>query len=350
MFSITKVGNDINTRQIREFIADKSTDIDNLPRKNIRGTQDTNEDPLNDIVSAGSKCFVIETSETYMLGNDDVWHLTKTATGGSEGVDGKNCTIQSIVETDDGNVVTFEWTDNDGTVKTDTMTVLNGINGKDGAQGLKGDKGDAFTYADFTPEQLSALKGETGDTGAPGTADGFGTPTATIDANVGTPSVTVTASGANTAKVFNFAFKNLKGAPGTNGTNGTNGISPIITTTQTDTGAEITITDANGSNTVVLTNGAKGDKFTYEDFTPEQLISLKGEKGDAGSQGIQGIQGVQGEKGDPGTNGTNGTNGVDGKSITAINLVADATGAIVSGTATLSDASTINISITTATA
>ena len=234
MFSITKVGNDINTRQIREFIADQVTDIDNLPRKNNRGTQNTNEDPLNDIVSAGSKCFVIETSETYMLGNDDVWHLTKTATGGSEGVDGKNCIIQSIVETDDGNVVTFEWTDNDGTVKTDTMTVLNGI---DGSPGTKGNDGAAA---------------------------GFGTPTATVDANVGTPSVTVTSSGANTAKVFNFAFKNLKGQPG--------------------------------------------------------------------------------------TNGTNGTNGVDGKSITAINLVTDATGAIVSGTATLSDDSTINISITTATA
>ena len=62
------------------------------------------------------------------------------------------------------------------------------------------------------------IKGDKGDTGA---AAGFGTPTATVDANIGTPSVSITSSGSNTAKVFNFAFKNLKGQPGTNGTNGT---------------------------------------------------------------------------------------------------------------------------------
>ena len=49
-----------------------------------------------------------------------------------------------------------------------------GANGKDGAKGdkgdpgEKGDKGDAFTYADFTAEQLAALKGEKGDKGDPG--------------------------------------------------------------------------------------------------------------------------------------------------------------------------------------
>ena len=34
--------------------------------------------------------------------------------------------------------------------------------------GPKGDKGDAFTYADFTPEQLAGLKGEKGDKGDTG--------------------------------------------------------------------------------------------------------------------------------------------------------------------------------------
>ena len=44
--------------------------------------------------------------------------------------------------------------------------------------------------------------------------------------------------------------------------------------------------------------GDKGDPFTYKDFTPEQLASLKGDKGD---------------KGDNGTDGKDGQNGADGK-------------------------------------
>lgn len=57
-----------------------------------------------------------------------------------------------------------------------------------------------------------------GATGAQGAAAGFGTPTASVTNTVGTPSVTVTASGSNTAKVFNFAFTNLKGDTGPAGT------------------------------------------------------------------------------------------------------------------------------------
>ena len=62
-------------------------------------------------------------------------------------------------------------------------------------------------------------------------------------------------------------------------------------------------------STIELTPGAKGDKgdpFTYEDFTVEQLASLKGEKGDKGEQGAQGLKGDKGDKGDTGANGRDG--------------------------------------------
>ena len=46
--------------------------------------------------------------------------------------------------------------------------------------------------------------------------------------------------------------------------------------------------------------GDKGDPFTYSDFTPEQLNSLKGEKGDKGDKGNKGDKGDKGEPGESG--------------------------------------------------
>lgn len=70
------------------------------------------------------------------------------------------------------------------------------------------------------PEGPAGKDGADGATGPAGASAGFGTPTATVDANTGTPSVTVSASGPDTAKVFSFAFKNLKGAKGDKGDTG----------------------------------------------------------------------------------------------------------------------------------
>lgn len=94
-----------------------------------------------------------------------------------------------------------------------------GEKGDTGAPGAKGDKGD---------KGEPGAKGDTGAAGAPGAAAGFGTPTATVNANTGTPSVTVTASGSNTAKVFSFAFKNLKGEKGDKGDSGAGGTLSLL--------------------------------------------------------------------------------------------------------------------------
>lgn len=65
------------------------------------------------------------------------------------------------------------------------------------------------------------------------------------------------------------------------------------------------------------TKGDKGDPFTFADFTPEQLASLKGEKGDPGAKGT---------KGDKGENGA----GLEGTATTlsALSLDADLTAVI----------------------
>ena len=51
--------------------------------------------------------------------------------------------------------------------------------------------------------------------GSKGTAAGFGTVTASVDSNIGIPSVEVESTGSNTQKSFDFIFKNLKGEKAT---------------------------------------------------------------------------------------------------------------------------------------
>ena len=122
-----------------------------------------------------------------------------------------------------------------------------------------------------------------------------------------------------------------------------------------DTGNGIKSTVMNDDYTLTI-EFTDGTSYTTPSIQGEKgetgSKGAKGDKGDTGAQGIQGIQGEKGEKGETGASGkdgANGSNGVDGKSITAISLVKDETGAIVSGTATLSDDSVIEISITTET-
>lgn len=81
-------------------------------------------------------------------------------------------------------------------------------------------------YVGTEAQWLESLHGPKGNDGAPGkdgadgASAGFGTPMASVDANVGTPSVTIEASGSNAAKVFKFIFKNLKGEKGDKGDRG----------------------------------------------------------------------------------------------------------------------------------
>lgn len=96
--------------------------------------------------------------------------------------------------------------------------------------------------------------GPEGPAGPTGAAAGFGTPTATVDANVGTPAVEITATGDDTAKVFAFAFSNLKGEPGAAGAKGEPG--PAGATGATGaTGASVTAIELYKDESGAITGG-----------------------------------------------------------------------------------------------
>ena len=110
---------------------------------------------------------------------------------------------------------------------------------------LKGEKGDPFRYEDFTQQQLAALKGETGQGFVvKGKYDSL----ELLQSSVPTPSAG-DAYGVGTAEPYNIY------------------IYDGVSSTWVDYG------QLQGAK------GDKGDAFTYADFTPTQLEALKGENG-----------------------------------------------------------------------
>ena len=125
-----------------------------------------------------------------------------------------------------------------------------GPQGEQGIQGPKGEKGDAFTYSDFTEDQLAALKGPKGDKGEQG----------------------------------------IQGPQGEQGIQGPAG----------PKGDAFKYSDFTSEQLTAL-KGQKGEQGIQGPAGP------KGDKGEQGIQGPQGEQGIQGPKGDNGTNGADGT-------------------------------------------
>ena len=117
-------------------------------------------------------------------------------------------------------------------------------------KGVKGDKGDT---------------GAVGPTGETGAAAGFGQPTIIVDDTTGVPAAEITATGPNTAKIFNFAFSGLKGDTGEQGPKG-------------DTGEQ-------------------GPQGVQGPIGPTGPQGIQGEVGPVGPTGPQGIQGPQGPTG-----------------------------------------------------
>lgn len=135
---------------IKEFVVDADEDIENLPID----------------IPMGSAALSIESGNIFILNSKDEWKLIAAGGGNSQsgGTSGPGISAASINE--EGHLI----------ITTSAGTTIDAGLAK-GADGqpltfddlteqqknqLKGDKGDTFTFDDLTEEQKAALKGEPG--------------------------------------------------------------------------------------------------------------------------------------------------------------------------------------------
>lgn len=184
-------------------------------------------------------------------------------------------------------------------------TGATGQTGPQGPQGDPGQTGPQGPQGDPGPQGETGPQGPAGADGLDGEDGGYYQPSVDDDGNlnwmgskVGMPAV---------------AAKNIRGPQGPKGDTGEAG--PQGPAGQDGAPGE---TGPQGPAGQDGAQGPKGDPFTYEDFTPEQLEALRGPQGiqgppgQDGEPGATGPEGPQGPKGDPGETGPQGPAGQDG--------------------------------------
>ena len=215
-------------------------------------------------------------------------------------------------------------------------------------------------------------KGSAGGSGVSG-----GTIAATAEQKDNGALITITdANGTSTAFISNGAdgAKGDPGAKGDKGDPGTDGVSPSAKVEQTEAGAVITVSDASGTTTATITNGAKGDTGAKGDPGAKGDTGAKGDKGDPGTDGVSpsakveqtetgavitikdasgtttatltnGAKGETGAKGDPGAKGDTGAKGDKGDPGTSISITGttESTDDGGNNTITFSDGTTLTI-------
>jgi hypothetical protein len=274
-------------------------------------------------------------------GTEAQWLASLKGDKGDDGEDGE--------DGEDGSDFTYD------DLTPEQIEALKGEDGQDGQDGKD------FTYDDFTPEQIEGLEGEKGETGEDGKGwksdgtgynsstgkvtfasdDGLGFETGDLRGEKGSPGDGIHVKGSvddkaelpDSGNEVGDAYINnsdgdlyiwgddgawhdaghVVGPPGPEGEDAYE----VWEHTHPGETEEAFIEDITGE---------KGDPFTYDDFTTEQLEDLKGDSGDQGEDGksayelaVEGgytesesewLASLKGEKGDDGQDGEDGEDGV----------------------------------------
>ncbi len=168
---------------------------------------------------------------------------------------GAPATIKSITEIDGGHRVTFEWTGTSGTKQTSTLDVMNGVNGTDGQKGKQGESGK-------TPVKgIDYFDGKDGYSPTISVADITGGHKVTVTNEEGSTSFNVIDGEAFTYD--DFTEEQLEGLKGSDG------ISPTVTITEATGRHTVSFTDKDGVKSFVVKDGSALDVENY--YTKDEV-------------------------------------------------------------------------------
>lgn len=229
------------------------------------------------------------------------------AVNGMGAIKGAPCTIKETAKTDNGTLITFEWTSSDGNVQTTQIEVLDGKQGNPGPQGSQGPKGD------------TGSKGDKGDKGDPGPKGDSGEPG--MQGEKGDQGIQGLQGPQGPQGIQ--GIKGDTGAQGIQGPQGPRGekgdpftISKIYSSIDDMNANFATDGVLEGQFVIINSNVEEEDNGKLYIKTSENyqfVTDLSGAAGIQGPQGEQGIQGPQGEKGDQGEQGVQGPQGIQGE-------------------------------------